>query len=249
MFKATMKDPSLLRDSISIVGELIDEGIFKINKNGISITAADRAMVAVVDLKLPPLIFDNFEVDKEENIGINITNFVNVLKRIKPNDSLTLELKENKLHVIMKNASSRRFIIPLIDISREEIPPIDQLEFKAKIKLKSDVLKSGIEDADIVSDSVVFTSGSDIFNMKADGDISTSELTLQKGDKSLLELNSMSEVKARYPLEYLKKMVKASKLVDDIRIQWSKDYPMKMDFVAPDKLSLSFVLAPRVQED
>jgi len=90
MFKATMKDPSLLRDSISIVGELIDEGIFKINKNGLSITAADRAMVAVVDLRLPPLIFDDFKVENEENIGINITNFVSVLKRIKPNDSLTL---------------------------------------------------------------------------------------------------------------------------------------------------------------
>lgn len=249
MFKATIADANLLKESISTVGELIDEGIFKVNKNGIFLTAADRAMVAVVDLKLPATLFNDFSVDNEENIGINITNFVNILKRLKSGDILELELKDNKLHVTMKNTSSRKFVLPLIDISSEQVPPIDQLEFKAKIKMKSNVLKNGIEDADIVSDSVVFTSGVDAFGLKADGDISTSEFLLKKGDKSLLELSSSAEVKSRYPLEYLKKMFKASKISDDVKIQWSKDYPMKIDFINVDKFSLSFVLAPRVQED
>jgi len=249
MFKAKIKDTGFLKDSISTVGELIDEGIFKINKNGIFLTAADRAMVAVVDLKLPATIFNEFNIDKEEKIGINITNFVNILKRLKSGDNLELELKENKLHVNMKNGSSRKFVLPLIDISSDEIPPIDQLEFKAKAKLKSNILKNGIEDADIVSDSVIFTSGVDAFGLKAHGDVSTSELMLKKGDKSLLELSSSPEVKARYPLEYLKKIFKASKIADDVRVQWSKDYPMKIDFASTDKFSLSFVLAPRVQED
>ena len=249
MFKATMNDPSFLKESISIVGELIDEGIIKVNKNGLSITAADRAMVAVVDLKIPALVFNEFNVDEEQNIGVNVTNLVNVLKRIKPSDKLELETKDNKLQILMKNGSSRKFVVPMIDISIGEIPPIDKLEFNAKVKLKSDILKSGIEDADIISDSVLFKSGTDKFLMKADGDTSSSELLLNKGDKSLMEINSSTEVMSRYPLEYLKKMLKASKLSDEMKVQWSKDYPMKIDFLVQDKLSLSFVLAPRVQDD
>jgi len=244
-----MNDPSFLKESISIVGELIDEGIIKVNKNGLSITAADRAMVAVVDLKIPALVFNEFNVDEEQNIGVNITNLVNVLKRIKPNDKLELETKDNKLSILMKNGSSRKFVVPMIDISVGEIPPIDKLEFNAKVKLKSDVLKSGIEDADIISDSVLFKSGTDKFLMKSDGDTSSSELLLNKGDKSLMEISSSMEVMSRYPLEYLKKMLKASKLSDEMKVQWSKDYPMKIDFLVQDKLSLSFVLAPRVQDD
>ncbi|MFQ6120306.1 MAG: DNA polymerase sliding clamp, partial [Methanosarcinales archaeon] len=60
MFKATITDVNLLRDSISTIAELIDEGIFKIAKDGISLVAADRAMVAVVDFKILSTAFEKY---------------------------------------------------------------------------------------------------------------------------------------------------------------------------------------------
>ena len=243
-----MSDSSLLRDSISTIGELIDEGIFKVDKNGLSLIAADRAMVAVVDFKLPATIFDKFEVDKEQTIAVNMTNLVSVLKRIGGNEKLELELKDNKLEIKMKNASTRKFMVPLLDITQEEIPPINQLDFKARVKIKADILKNGIEDADIVSDSIVFEASKDSFNLRASGDISSTELTLEKGNDALLDINATGVVIARYPLDYLKKIIKASKLADEINLRWSKDYPVRMDFTSVDKVSLGFVLAPRVSE-
>jgi proliferating cell nuclear antigen len=249
MFKAVMSDSSLLRDSISTIGELIDEGIFKVNKNGIELIAADRAMVAVVDFKLPATVFDKFEVDKEQNIAVNMTNLVSVLKRVGGNERLELELKDNTLEIRMKNASTRKFMVPLLDITQEEIPPINQLDFKAKVKVKSEILKSGIEDADIVSDSVVFEASKDVFNLRASGDISSAELMLERGNDALLDMNATGVVTARYPLDYLKKIIKASKLANEINLRWSKDYPIRMDFTSVDKVSLGFVLAPRVSEE
>ena len=249
MFKAVLSDSNLFRDSISTIGELIDEGIFKVNKNGLSLIAADRAMVAVIDFKLPATIFEKFEVDKDQDIAVNMTNLVSVLKRAAPNEKLELELKDNKLEILMKNSSTRKFTVPLLDISQEEIPPINQLEFNAKVRIKADILKNGIDDADIVSDSIIFEATKDSFNMSASGDISSAELTLERGNDALLDLNVTGIVKARYPLDYLKKMIKAAKLADDINIRWSKDYPMRMDFSSVDKVSLGFVLAPRVSEE
>jgi hypothetical protein len=55
-------------------------------------------------------------------------------------------------------------------------------------------------------------------------------------------------VKARYPLEYLKKMMKAAKIADIVSLQFGQDYPMKIEF-KNEKCQLSFVLAPRVSED
>jgi proliferating cell nuclear antigen PCNA len=249
VFKAVLSDSNLFRDSISTIGELIDEGIFKVNKNGLSLIAADRAMVAVIDFKLPATIFEKFEVDKDQDIAVNMTNLVSVLKRAAPNEKLELELKDNKLEILMKNSSTRKFTVPLLDISQEEIPPINQLEFNAKVRIKADILKNGIDDADIVSDSIIFEATKDSFNMSASGDISSAELTLERGNDALLDLNVTGIVKARYPLDYLKKMIKAAKLADDINIRWSKDYPMRMDFSSVDKVSLGFVLAPRVSEE
>ena len=249
MFKATLAEAHLLTDSIATIGELIDEGIFKIAKDGISLVAADRALVAVVDFKISSSAFAKYELDKETQIGLNITNLLSVMKRASSEDKLSLNLTDSKLEIVLENASKRRFHLPLLDLGQEEVPPIDQLEFKAVAEIKPEVIQYGIADADVVSDSVLFEASPSSFGMKAEGDISSAQLELEKGNSSLINLKSDSEVKARYPLDYLKKMIKAAKLADSVTLQWGQDYPMKMSFKSGDKVSLSMIVAPRVSEE
>jgi len=248
MFKATLAEAHLLTDSISTIGELIDEGVFKISKDGITLVAADRALVAVVDFKISSSAFEKYDLDKDTQIGLNITNLLSVMKRASADDRLSLSLVDSKLEIVLEGDSKRRFSLPLLDLGQEEVPPIDQLEFKAIAELKPEVLQYGIADADVVSDSVLFEAGSK-FGMRAEGDISSAQLELEKGNSSLINLKSDEEVKARYPLDYLKKMIKAAKLADVVTLQWGQDYPMKMSFKSGDKVSLSFVVAPRVSEE
>jgi proliferating cell nuclear antigen len=249
MFKATLAEPSLFVNSISTIAELIDEGIFKISKDGISLIAADRAMVAVVDFNIQASAFDKYELSGEHTIGLNINNLLSVLKRVTAGDKLSLNLQDNKLEVVMENDSKRRFVVPLLDISQEEVPPIDQLEFTAKAEIRSDVLQSGVEDADVVADSIVFETTPNRFVMRAEGDISKAELELEKGDAALINIETDGNVKSRYPLDYLKRMSKAAKIADSVTLEFAQDYPMKLGFKAGDKCSLKFVLAPRVSEE
>jgi len=249
MFKSRLADPSLFINSIATIGELIDEGIFRLKKDGISFIAADRAMVAVVDFKISSSAFEKYELDEEQSIGLNVTNFLSVLKRCGSGDKLSLTLQDNKLEVLIENSSKRRFVVPLLDLSQEEVPPIDQLEFTAKATIKPDVLQSGIEDAEIIGDAVLFETSGNKFIMKAEGDVSKAELELERGNDALIDLKADGEIRSRYPLEYLKKMIKASKIADSVSIQFGQDYPMKLEFKAGDKCSLQFVVAPRVSEE
>ena len=68
-----------------------------------------------------------------------------------------------------------------------------------------------------------------------------------KSNETLIETSG--KFKAKYSLEYLKKIIKASKLTDKVMIQFSKDYPLKVDYKVIDKLGLTFILAPRVSND
>ena len=249
MFRAVLSDVDLLKDSLAAIGEIIDEGVFKLGKDGISLIAADRAMVAVADFKILATAFEEYKIDEEKNIGLNIANLLSILKRAKAKDKLILELKDSKLELTLQNSSKRRFVLPLLDITQEEIPPIDQLEFTTKAEIKSDILKAGIDDAEVVADSVVFEAKSNKFAMRAEGDISSAELELEKGNEALLEIKAKDETRARYPLDYLKKMAKAAKVADSVTLEWGQDYPMKLSFKVLDKLNLSFILAPRVQEE
>lgn len=249
MFKATLENVSLLRDSISSIAELIDEGIFKVTKEGIALIAADRAMVAVVDFMISASAFDSFELDKEQAIGLNIGNLLSVLKRAGADDKLTLNLQEAKLELTIKNSSRRRFVVPLLDLSQEEVPPIDQLQFTTKAVVRPDVLHSGIDDAEIIADSIVFDVSPTRFGMLAEGDVSKTELELEKGNEALMELKADGSVRSRYALDYLKKMIKAAKIADSVSLEYGQDYPMRLEFKSGDKVRLTMILAPRVTEE
>ncbi len=249
-FKAVLSDVDLLRNSIPAISEIIDEGVFKVDKNGISMLAPDRTMVSVTDLRILSSAFDEFSVDKEESIGLNLSHFASVLKRLSAGDKLVLETesKGNMLKITAKGASTRTFEIPLIEVTTEK-PPVDQLAFEGNISLNSELFDQGVADAEVIGDSVILEAGPEGFSMRAKGDVRSSNLELKKNDKGLLKLETKGKIKAQYPLEYLKKMMKAGKVAKHLTVEFSSDYPMRLSFKAIDKMSLSFILAPRVSED
>jgi len=249
MFKAVTNEPDVFVGAISTIAEIIDEGIFELSKDGIKLLAADRALVAVVDLFISKEAFETYEIDKEQKIGINITNFLSILKRGAKAERLTLELGENKLKITIENGSKRKFTVPLLELTQEEIPPIDQLEYKVHVTLTPEIIKNGIEDASIITDAVTFEVKDETFKMLAEGDITQAELEIKKGEEGLIDLKKEEDARAKYPIEYLKKMIKAAKIADVVHLHFSKDYPMRLEFKYAEKYRLSFVLAPRVSEE
>jgi proliferating cell nuclear antigen len=172
-----------------------------------------------------------------------------VIKRIKGSEHVTLELSRDssKLKITVEGNGKRLFEIPILDI-KDEKPPVDQLNFTGRVEIESSIMEDGIADADIVGDSVILEAGPEVFRMYSKGDISSTELEMVKKDAGMLKLHATGSIRARYPLEYLKKMVKASKISKHAVLEFGNDYPMRLEFTAVDKAHLSFILAPRVEE-
>jgi proliferating cell nuclear antigen len=246
--KVIMSEPEILITSVETAAEIIDEGIFKFGKNGISLTAADRAMVAVIDLLISKDSFEEYNVEEEREVGLNMTNFLSLLKRARGSNKIGLEFVDNKLILTIFNGTKRRFTVPLLQITREEIPPIEQLEFKASVTLKPEILEDSIKDASVITDAITFYATKDNFKITAEGDVSQTELELVPGDEGLIDLNVKEDSKAKYPLEYLEKILKAVKISDEVNLKFSQEYPMRIDFKYEGKARISMVLAPRVSE-
>jgi len=248
VFRAELSESELLRNSIPIIAEIIDEGEFKVTKSGISLVCPDRTMVSVVDFNMLSSAFDDFQVEKEISLGLNMDSLVAVIKRVRAGERVAFESDgSSKLKITVKGNGTRTFELPLIDIKAEK-PPLDQLDFHGRVELESSVMEDGITDADIVGDSVVFEADSSSFKISAKGDVSATELKMGAGDRGLLKVESKKSIRSRYPLDYLKKMIKASKVSGHLTLMFGTDYPMKMEFNAIDKMRLGFILAPRVEE-
>ncbi len=250
MFELTISDTDLLKNSISIASEIIDEGVFKISKDGMHFLAADRALVAVIDLSISAQSFEKYDLTEDTSVGVNMTNLVSILRRADSTDKITLKKDDgrNKLKIIISGASVRRFEVPLLDMQEAETPPTDKLTFSSSVEINSGLLAQGVADAEIVSDIVIFEADPTHFRIKSEGDSTITELEVEKGNPLLLRLESDGANKSGYPLDYLKKMVKASKLAEIASLKFSSDFPMKAEFGNGDKFKLSFVLAPHVIE-
>ncbi len=248
VFEAKTDNIALLRDSLSTVAELIDETELHIREFGIQMIAADRAVVVVVDFYLSRDLFKDYKYTEDMRIGINLQNLLQILRRASDDDVMTLKLVDGKLDITLKGQSTRKFVLPLIDISREETPPLNKLEFSSNVILSSEVLSSGIEDADLLTDSVILTLTKDHLTMKGESDSSFTQLDLSKGEGGFRILEMTEPVRARYSLDYLKKIIKAKKFSPEAKIWMANDYPMKLQFEYPGKIQLGFILAPRVEE-
>jgi proliferating cell nuclear antigen len=248
LFRATLQDVGLIRDSLDSIASLITEGTFKIGNDGIRLTAMDPASVAMVDFKILPSAFLDFSSQEEHIITLNIGNFVEVLRRARANDQVSFELAENKLRITMKGDFKRNFSIPLIDTppGSQKIP---ELSFKGRIILSNSALREGIRDAAMVSDCVILEAEPTSFRIRSLGDTSETRMELTKDSMSLNELEVSSQIAAKYSIDYFDKMLKGSKVADTVKLQFSSDYPLRMDCTAVDKLQLSFILAPRVDTD
>ncbi len=247
MFRLVLSDTELLKTTIPAIAELIDEAVMRIDKDGLTMLAPDRAMVVVVDLKILPTAFQTWSVEQPTEVGLNLGHLTTVLKRVKSGDRLCFELGRGKMKISIEGSSMRIFEIPILDIKTEK-PPIEQLVFTGHAELDSAVLEESIADAEVVADSIFIEGGPDLFRLSAKGELSSVKVELKAGQPGLLTLNAKSPIRSQYALDYLKKMVKIAKLIPQVSLEWGTDYPMKLTFRLIDKMQVVFILAPRVSD-
>ena len=246
--RLTLAEPSYLKESITIISDLVNEARFKVTPNAIELVAMDPANVAMVIFKLLSSCFTEYDVEKDTEITINLSNLKQVLRRASPKDMLTIELEENRLKITLKSSTTRTFNLPIIELEEKE-QKVPDLKFPVTIKTSSSILNEAIADVDIVGESVTFIAEPKKFTLHAEGDLNQAKIEIKEDEATKINTNSDEKVKAKYSIEYLKKMINGSKLSDEVTIQFNKDYPLKLEYKTVDKVMLSFILAPRVESD
>jgi len=236
-----LDSPRTLVDVISIISELVTEARIKVDASGLKIIAIDPANVALVSFLLPSSSFSTFDV-KEEVLGVSLDSLKSILKRCGIGSNLILKSDDNVLNIEIQDKIKRSFNLALINIDSEE-KTMPSLDFTCKIELPSLDLLEAVEDCSVVSDSCSFSIKDTKFIMEAKGlNSAKSEFS---GDEASI---SGDKGKSKYSLEYLNKFCRACKLTEKAIINFSDDYPLKLEFLSKD-FGLAFVLAPRVEAD
>lgn len=247
--KLVLGEPRFFKDSIGIISEMVTEAKFKANKDGLELVAMDQANVAMVVFKLLASCFSEYKVEKQEIICINLASLKQILRRAKADDILSLETTDDsKLTVTMKSNTVRSFSIPTLELDDKE-QRVPDLQFQYSLLLPSPMLVDAIDDVSVVGESVTFLGDAKEMLIRAEGDMSKALIEIKPNDVVIISAKGAEKYKSKYSLEYLKKMASGGKLSDQAHVQFSTDYPLRIDYKVTDRLMMSFILAPRVDND
>jgi len=242
MLKLTISDANSWKRSVDAIAALIDEGTFEFTESGMALKAMDPSQIAMVDFEMPKKAFKAYDVSQKQSIGIDFSELSRVMRRAHPEDSITLELKGNKLEIHYDGKTKRKFLLPLIDATAHPNKP--KIEFDVKVKVPANDLKEVLADVELVSNYVVFEANEKAVEISSESESGKAEVSLPKD--AVLELKATKAARAMFPLEYLKNMTRNTDVSTVIEVNLKKDNPMKMEYAIGEG-KVTYFLAPRIE--
>ena len=243
--KITLEDASVFKEIVNILDSLVHEGKFVFDGEKLRFKALDSANVCLIDLEINKDAF--LEAEGEGEFVVKLQDLKDVLKKTKKSDVITLELTD-KLNITLKGSFKRRFGIPIIEHFDSEVPEANLDEFKSLTEMDSKIFKEAIETLEAVSYSTKFISDEEKLLLKSEEDLEEVEILFEKTNEAILKHEVKENSSAVYGNDYLKKIIKAYKVSPTVSLQFANSYPLKLEYKNLDKIKLSFILAPKIEE-
>lgn len=247
MFELKIDNAKYWKDCISAIVSLVDEGLFNITKEGITLKAMDPSSISMISFTMPNKSFSKFTVEKPTSIGLNIENLDKMLSRTRDGESLIMKDSENKLLLeFIGPNGKRRYKLQLIDV-KKSVEKEPNVEFDANIKINGEPLKDIIKDAGLISSYISFSASKNQFLVRARGDSGELEEFHESDSGIMKKMENKKEAESTFNLEFLENMIRACPPGSDIDISLKSNEPMKLGYNIGDA-NVTYFLAPYMEE-
>ncbi len=242
-------DARVWRYAMNAIGKIIDEAAFRFTEDGLKLRAIDASRIVMVDFTMNRESFDEYEVSKEEVVGVNMEDLVKILRRAVKEDQLELEtLEAGRLAVSFIGKGRRTFIIPSLETLAEELPELN-IPFTVHVKMLPSVFRDVVKELEPISDAIEFIVKKDERKIiaKASGDIVEAEIELTEESGALIEFNAEEDARAIYTIDYLSDISAAAQAANELILELASAVPCKLEYILPQEGRLVFYVAPRVE--
>lgn len=241
--KLFMSSAEMWKEIMNAV-RIVDEVTIRFTPIGIEIKAINREKTAMVVLKLPELVFNEYECLENEVLTINVFNLNQIMKRASNTDTLRIVSDGDKLRIILeKNGVKRTFITKLLSTEFKDLSE-PNVDLQVSAKIEPSVLKNAIGDAEIIGNTVIFKCSDNKFYIECEGNSKSVNIDIGKG---LLAISMKKESKAVYNLKYLVDIVKSGNLYSLVNVEFSTNLPLRLEYPINGG-TLVYWLAPQIEE-
>ena len=245
--KVVYGEATAFKSLIEALSKLVDEALIKFTSDGMILKALDPARVSLISITIPPSAFEEYNVEEEGRFGFNTTNLLKIIKRAKKGEALEINILEDKVELVFRGTTTKRFRFLNLDVAEVEVPEAS-LEFKVHASLISDPLKNAIKDAETIGDAVEFQAENENeLIIRGLGGESVTETRISRESGALISLSVEEPSKSSYAIEHLKAVLALTKVADTVEVQFSSGMPLKLDFNLSPEGKVEFLLAPKIE--
>ncbi|ETO04484.1 hypothetical protein RFI_32911 [Reticulomyxa filosa] len=261
MFECTLIQGELFRKLIVSIQDLVQDGNFMCDSNGISLQGMDSSHVALVAMALKKEGFADYRCDRDVTLGINFANLGKILKCMGSKDRLSIRAQEegdSALFVFESEDSNRmsNFELKLMQIDQEQLG-VPETQYKAVIRMPSSELQRICKDLSAIGDTVSISATKEGIKFSVGGDIGSGDMTLRQSDsgevdgddseKIMIELEE--PVQQNFALRYLNNFTKASSLSSMVTLSLGTDMPLVIEYKMDNLGYIRYYLAPKIDDE
>lgn len=222
------QDVGSFKHTIDAIASFISEGNFRFSDKGISLRAVDPSQIVLVDCFIEKSAFQEYDLEPTY-VGLDVIELARMLARSLPNDKLVLHVDESELTLMLDGDFSRKFHLPLIDVSDSEkelkLPPQN---FDARVEVNAKLLKEALKDAQIFGSAVTLRVKDKQFGIEAKG--SPGMLKTISKQSNLIAVKSDTEAVSKYSLNFLSNVVKEADNDSMVLLEFKSDAPMRITY-------------------
>ncbi|HDN02130.1 MAG: hypothetical protein DRO10_02370 [Thermoprotei archaeon] len=247
--RISFADARLWRYVTAATAKFIETAILKVNGEGLWFRAMDPSKTALIEFMIPKESFDEFEVDGEESLTINLEDFGKIMRSAERDDKISIKSTESYITLVFERRGvPRYFTLPLrAEHLGEEIPELS-LELANEFKMPGEVLYESISGIEDVGEVLWIGEKDGNLTLRSESDLGEAEVILSV-EKGVLEDSKVDNpgFTVSFGMEYFTYVKQPIKLADAAVLRADSDMPVHLELNFIQGAKLNYYVAPRAE--
>lgn len=230
---------------------------FECKSDGISLQALDSSCVSLVSLFLRADGFEHYRCDRSMTLGIDLEAMAKVFKGANNDDIVTIKANDNpdSVNFMFESPKQTRFSnfeVKLLDIDSERVG-IPEAKYSCVINMPSVELQRICRELSVVGDTVTVACSKESVQFSVTGDMGSGSIVCKQDmgvdEEEMITIKVDGELAFNYALNRLKSFTQATPLSKTVSLKLSSGLPIVVEYQIEGQGSISFYLAPKVQDE
>lgn len=235
-----------IKPIIESISEFTDECLLTMNDKGIYIEGTDPSLISKIEFFMPKKMFNNYHMETEETIGLNIDSISRICRRTNPDEIVVIDFssKGGKIELKLESDIKRNFEFNLISTSNFNIPVLNP-KYSTFIEIDSRIFKDIIKDMALIGGTILFSVHKNDISILCEDYTSKALAELSSTSKAIRKFESKSIQRSKYNVNYVLSFLNAFSVSDFLKVSvGGTKLPLKLEYPIAEDGRFTMYLAP-----